>query len=114
MLGWLHCTPEKAEKPRIITEPEWPLPDVGAFYYIANWFIELRLDYGYLELKAWSDLTGVEPTPKEVELLIMMTGTYQNSVIKYRSERYNSRPPFDNLEDKSSITQRNLAVLFGD
>ena len=114
MLGWLHATPEEAKEPRIITEPEWPLPDCGALSYLVGWFIELQLDFDYLEMKAWADLTGVEPNPREVGLLMAMTSTYRNSVIKYRKKGYNMHPPFDGLEDKTELTAKRLSALFGD
>lgn len=114
MLGWLHAVPEEAKEPRIVTEPQWPLPDCGALSYLVGWFVELQLDYGYLEIKAWSDLMGVEPNPKEVELLMLMTNIYKNSVIKFRAKGYNMRPPFDGLEDKTQITKKRLSALFGD
>lgn len=114
MLGWLHATPEGEKEPRQVTEPEWPLPDCGAFSYLASWFVELRLTFGYTDMRAWSELTGVEPNPIEVDLLMIMSATYSNSVVKYKPKRYDMYPPYDGLDDKSSITDRRLAPLFGD
>ena len=114
MLGWLHATPEGEKEPRQITEPEWPLPECGAFQYVVQWFIELRLNFGYTDIKAWSDLTGSIPNPVEVELLMSMTSVYSSSANKYRAKKYNMHPPYDGLTDKSELTKRRLSALFGD
>lgn len=113
MLGWLHATPENEKQPRCEVE-KWPLPDVGAFSYLVDWFAELRLTYGYQEIKAWSDLTGTVLEPWEVKELIGLTSVYNRSVIEYRAKKYNLHPPYDGLADKSKITAKRLSNLFGD
>ena len=113
MLGWLHATPEGEKTPRCETEA-WPLPDVGAFSYLAEWFIELKLSFGYTDLKAWADLMGAQPEPWEVTELLAMASAYAHATTEYRAKKYDTRPPYDGLTDKSKITAKRLGALFGD
>jgi len=94
MLGWLHVTPEDAEKPRSETEA-FPLPPCEPFDYVVEWFTELRITFGYSDLDAWARLTGQTLEPWEVALLMDMTNTYSSAVSKYRAKAYNLRPPYD-------------------
>lgn len=112
MLGWLHATPDGDKQPRIKSE-DWPLPDCGAFSYLVEWFIELRYNFGYVDVKAWADLVGVNPEPWEVNLLMGMSSTYNNGVIEYRKKGYDVKPPYkpDNI---SHIINKRLSKLFGD
>lgn len=95
MLGWLHATPEDRTEARVTTEPNWPLPDCGQGEYIASWFGELGLNFGFVDVKAWADLTGCYPEPWEVDSLISMSSEYTRSVNIYRKKSYNLAPPFD-------------------
>lgn len=95
---------------------DWPLPDLEEANYITRWFCDLGLSFGYVDIESWSRLTGDEPTPNEVELLVMMTNIYQNGLIKFRAKGYNSRPPYDGrtIEQKNAMIEANLSSLFGD
>ena len=117
MLGWLHAVPEKEEEPRSAKEPDtWPLPDCGAFSYLAEWYSELRLDFGYTDIKAWADVTGTMLEPWESITLIAMASVYRSGVIKYRDKRYNLRPPYDGRteEQKAATVDRRMKDFFGD
>ena len=76
-------------------DPGWPLPDCGRFDYLVEYFAELRLDFGFQDLKAWSDLTGTELEPWEVGILIDCSATYRGSVIHFRAKKFDTRPPYD-------------------
>lgn len=48
------------------------IPEVPAFiYYLWNWFLELRNGsaISYQEIKSWSELTGKNIQPYEVEII---------------------------------------------
>ena len=114
MLAWLHAVPEGQKKSRYETE-KWPLPECGAFSYVAKWFIELRMNYGYQDIAAWASLTGTEPNPIELQLLMTMSSVYSNNVLRYRDKGYNLHPPYEDPNfDKSEITRSRLSSLFGD
>jgi len=95
MLGWLHAIPEGQTEARVDAEPDWPLPDCGRGGYIASWFGDLGLNFGFVDVKAWADLTGGCPEPWEVDLLLGMSSEYARSVNLYRQKTYNLAPPFD-------------------
>jgi hypothetical protein len=116
MLGWLHVKPEKAEEPRIVTEPDWPLPDCGAFSYIVEWFLELQMDFSYQEVRAWSDLMSQPVEPWEINALMMMSNTYRSGLFTYRKDSFNLYPPYDGRTDeqRGKMNDKRLSVLFGD
>jgi hypothetical protein len=48
------------------------IPEVPGFiYYLWNWFLELRNGsaISYQEIKAWSDLKGIDIDPVEVDII---------------------------------------------
>ena len=113
MLGWLHCVPKDKEQARMHSET-WPLPDCEPFNYIVEWFLALRLDFGYQDIKAWSDLHQIDLESWEVDQLISMTGDYMQSTIKYRAPEFDIHPPYDGRSAKqrqSSIASKFKAAM---
>lgn len=94
MLGWLHVTPEGSKQTRSQLE-DWPLPEVDRLGYVVNWFFDLRLDFGFQDIESWMNITGNNPNPEEIDLLMLMTGVYRNSTMTYRSKEHDLIPPFD-------------------
>lgn len=94
MLGWLHVTPEGEKQTRAQTS-KWPLPDCDKWLYLASWFCELRLQFSHQDIEAWINITGTQPNPSEIELLVSMSTSYGNALIQYRGKEHNLIPPYD-------------------
>lgn len=94
MLGWLHVVPE-GEKQTRAQLSSWPLPDCDKFSYLAVWFCELRLSFGYSDIESWSNLTGSVPTPEETSILVSMSSAYTGALAEFRSKDHNLIPPVD-------------------
>jgi hypothetical protein len=109
MLGWLHVTPE-GEKQTRAQLSKWPLPDCEAWAYIVAWFCELRLQFGFQDIESWMNITGSQPNPNEIELLISMSGAYSNALIEYRGKDHNLIPPYDGRtpEEISEMVSANM------
>lgn len=114
MLGWLRVTPE-GEKQTRAQISEWPLPDCGKALYIVAWFCELRLQFCHQDIEAWMNITGNQPNPTEIELLVSMSSSYGNALIQYRGKDHNLIPPYDGRTQKeidkmiTANMQRSLA-----
>lgn len=78
-----------------MSSENYPLPETNEFEYLASYFVELRLTFGYTDIRAWSDLTGVALDPWEVELLVSMSSVYRTGTSKYRAKTYDISPPYD-------------------
>ena len=107
MLGWLHVTPEGEKQSRMQSE-SWPLPDCGDFAYIVSWFCQLRLSFDYQDIDSWVRLTGSQPNPIEIDLLMSMSNMYSNSLVKYRAKEHNLIPPYDGR------TQEEISSMIND
>lgn len=70
---------------------EWTtsLPDKGGLSYLYDWLTQIGIGsdpIGWAELKAWSDLTGIVPTPDEATAVIQLSRAWSNEFIKGRSK----------------------------
>jgi len=117
MIGWLHCVPDgqDGEAKSRAQMAEYPLPDCYPFNYISGWFNELRMSFDHQEILSWSQLTGSNPTPMEVSLLMAMNSAYRGALSKYRSKDYNDKPPHDGRSQEQIVDQvnANLKAFFG-
>ncbi len=117
MIGWLHCVPDGqdgVQKSRA-QMAEFPLPPCYPYDYISGWFNELRMSFDYVDISAWSALTGWNPSPVEVKILMAMTTMYRGSLTKYKSKEFNDKPPHDCRSKQQIVDQTamNLKAFFG-
>ena len=75
MNGWLSAVPAdgKTKSPRSVS---WTthLPEPGPLAYLWDWLRQMGVTVGghsltFSEIKSWSDLTGITPTPDEATAL---------------------------------------------
>jgi hypothetical protein len=78
-MGFLSATQEGQKEPRI---KQWMLgfPEIGPLAYIWDWICEIGLGTSitWAEIKAWSDITGIEPTKNEAFALVQLSNAWLN------------------------------------
>ena len=79
MMGYLSATPEGSKEPRL---NQWTmqLPEQGQLGHIWDWICEIGLGSAltWQEVKAWSDITGIQPTRNEAFALVQLSNAWLN------------------------------------
>lgn len=76
--GWAASTEPGQSQTR---GEQWfgPVPDAGEMAYLWGWIVSIGgagKNITWQEIKAWSDLTGITPTPNECEAIIKMSNVF--------------------------------------
>lgn len=94
MMGFLASKQEGQSKTR---GELWQLgiPEPGQYEYVWEWMREIGLGerISWSELKAWSELSGIRPTPEECSMIIHLSTAWFNEYI--RGSREKAAVPLD-------------------
>ena len=89
------------------------MPDLGRFSYITQWFVELGLEFNYVDINAFNNLSGVCLNSWESETLFKMSRTYTSGL--YRHKKPDSIAPYmqDNMtgEEPGKMLQQRLQAF---
>lgn len=79
MHGYLSAVPEGEKDSRFRAWMQ-PLPPVGGLSYVWDWMCEVGLGdpIKHIDIKAWSDLTGIKPIRQEVQLITKLSIVWMN------------------------------------
>ena len=86
MMGYLAATPTGSKNNRAVS---WAtsLPEAGPLFYLWVWLGQMGIIIGgreisYPDIKAWSELTGIELLPFEATSLAELSRIWLNEKIK--------------------------------
>ena len=81
MMGFLSSSYD-GKKSRF-TEWACELPEPGPLKYLFDWTMQAGIkSLTWCELKAWSDLSGIVPTPAEAQTMIEISHRWTTEIIK--------------------------------